>query len=290
MYNYYDVVIVGAGPAGLTAALYLLRGGKTVALFEKESIGGQMSKAPYIENYPGVVGSGDKLATKMFEQVSRYDVEVFIEEVDNIYRENDLYITETDFGTRVKSKDLIIATGGKPIVPSILGVDRPNVHYCATCDGALYEDKEVVVIGDGNSALQYARELADICEKVHVCALGDRLYGEQSWIDRVVGNPFIEVHYNFETVEISKCGVCAGNGEHIFADGVFIAIGYEPNLPPLKGINILTNEKGYVVSPDGSTPEGIYCIGDVRTKPFRQIASAVNDGMTAALSILRKNN
>ena len=288
--EFYDVVIIGAGPAGLTAALYLLRAGKSVVIFEKEAIGGQMARAPWIENYPGVNGmQGVMLAEEMYNQLSEYKYELCIEEATHIdVTGNNVYVMG-EFGTKVRGDYLIIATGGSPITLDIPGINKPHVHYCATCDGALYENKEVAVVGDANSALQYAVELAGICEKVHICAIGDRLYGEQVWIDRVTDCSNIEIHYNFDTAEITDYGICSGDGQHILIDGVFIAIGYKPCLPDVSKIYCPRNDKGYVrTSFDLSTENRVYFIGDVREKPFRQIISAANDGMMAALSILRK--
>ena len=288
----YDVAIIGGGPAGLTAALYLLRAGRSVVLFEEEVIGGQMSKAPYLENFPGFSGKGETLAFDMFENLQNFKLFSFVFEKVTKISSNDLNVKiNTEDDSEYQVQYVILATGARPIKPNILGIDRPNVHYCATCDGAFYVGKEVAVIGDANSALQYAMDLSAYCEKVHICALGDRLYGEQLWIDRVLAKPgLIEVHYNFETCEISQYGVCAGDGQHIFIDGVFIAIGQRPNTDWLDSNLIHLNERGYIITDEclRTNDSRIYAAGDCRVKDIRQVVTAAADGASAALYINRR--
>lgn len=286
-----DVVIVGAGPAGMTAALYLIRAGLEVVMFDPNGYGGQMANAPLIENYPGFCGSGFKLADKMWAPLEA-KVELFYESVQLIQGEHPLAYKVIGTETAVWCDYLIIATGGKPKTLNIPGIDKPHVHYCATCDGPLYEGKEVAVVGDGNSALQYAIELSHICEKVHICAIGSVLHGEKCWKQRVTEAELrgtIQVHWNFDTAEITDYGICSGDGRHIFVDGVFIAIGYDPIVPEVEDIYIpITNKYISTTTLREAGDDRIYAIGDVVAKPFRQVASAVNDGMIAALSIIEK--
>ena len=212
----------------------------------------------------------------------------FTEEVIRVASSRDYVLVEGEFGTIVKGGMLVIATGGSPIRLGVPGENLPHVHYCATCDGALYQDKEVAVIGDANTALQYAVELSNICEKVHVCAIGRRLHGEQVWIDRVKNTPNIEVHYDFDTIEITENQVCSEDGRNIHTDGVFVAIGYKPTMPDTGKICCPVNISGYVRTFENMhTEQRVLFIGDVREKPYRQIASAVNDGMIAALTIIK---
>lgn len=282
-----DVTIIGCGPAGMTAALYLTRGGYSVAIFDGEGIGGQMSKAPLIENYPGFVGSGADLAEAMWNQLGD-KAELYLETVEDIMSfEPDVFTTFGEFGTEITSRAVIIATGGKPKTLYVPGVDKPHVHYCATCDGPLYKNKTVALIGDANSALQYALELANMAKEVHVLALFDRLFGEEIWRQRVLEKDNIHVHYKFATKEITDHTVVAHSGEKVEADGVFIAIGYEPNVPHTT-LFCPRTDAGYIcTSDDCSIDDDFFAIGDVRAKRYRQVASAVNDGMTAALKLMK---
>lgn len=287
----FDVVVVGCGPAGLTAALYLLRANKSVALFDGSGIGGQMGKAPKIENYPGFDGTGAELAEMMYVSVCKYNHEYYMEDVLTVeYNDTtDCYHITSEYGTEVDSTNIIIATGGRPIPLRAMGADRDNIHYCVTCDGPLYKNKRTVVIGDANSALQYAYELSTICETVDLCAWGDELFGEPVWVQKVLSRPNITVHRRFDTVAIDDDGVHSADGRLLPTDGVFVAIGYLPVLPEqLINITCPTNYRGYVYTyDDGSTQEGAYFIGDVTDKNYRQIISAANDGMEVALNIIK---
>lgn len=284
-----DVIIIGAGPAGMTAALYLVRAGFKVAMFDGEGYGGQMAKSPLIENYPGHSGTGANLAEKMFEQIED-KVDFYYEIVEVITKNFASYTIVTDCGTELVSEYVVIATGGEPKKLAVDGINSHHVHYCVTCDGPLYAGKNAAVIGDANSALQYSLELAKICKAVHVCAIGDQLFGEQALIDRVVNNPKITVHYNFHTVKIGKHTVESLN-DSIDADGVFIAIGYDPVIPYIRNVNYRVDGKEFIVTDDSlRCDDGIFVAGDVRSKKYRQVASAVNDGMTVALNIINEDS
>ena len=282
-----DVIIIGCGPAGMTAALYLERAGLSVAIFDGEGIGGQMAKAPRIENYPGFVGSGADLAEAMFNQFGP-NIEFFLEEVIEVNQTPYDYFVKGEYETEVQGRYLVIATGGRPIALTVPGADGDNVHYCVLCDGALYKNKNVAIIGGGNSALQYAVELSETSKEVHIIALLDKLYGEKTWIDRVHSIDNIFVHPNFKTKEITNSAVISESGEKVDVDGVFIAMGYKPNVPDLSNVYYEKTDAGLLVT-DGRMEMGadIFAIGDVRAKPWRQVISAVNDGMVAALSIIQ---
>ena len=282
-----DVTIIGCGPAGMTAALYLIRGGYSVVIFDGEGIGGQMAKAPLIENYPGFIGSGADLAEVMWNQLGD-KAELYLETVENIINyEPYVYTTYGEFGTEITSKAVIVATGGRPRALIVPGIDKPHVHYCATCDGPLYKNKTVALVGDANSALQYALELANIAKEVHVLALFNKLFGEEVWRKRVLEKDNIHVHYNFATKEITDHTVVAHSGEKVEADGVFIAIGYVPTVPN-NAVFMPRDDDGYVYTSDNcSCDDDLFVIGDVRHKKYRQVASAVNDGMTAALTLMK---
>ena len=286
-----DVVIIGAGPAGMTAALYLIRGGLDVVIFDPNGYGGQMANAPWIENYPGFKGTGFELAEKMWEPLEE-KVELIYEKVEVIegILENSYKVVGTD--TFVWCNNVIIATGGKPKTLNIPGIDKPHVHYCATCDGPLYTNKKVAVIGDANSAIQYAMDLKNYCSEVHLLAIGPILYGEKSWKDKIMeaeAEGKVHIHWNFNTVEITDSAVISKDGEKIDVDGIFVAIGYDPTVPEVEDI-YLPMSNGYIITTAfcEAGNDRIYAVGDVATKPYRQVASAVNDGMVAALSIIKK--
>lgn len=286
--KYTDVTVVGCGPAGMTAALYLLRSNKRVAIFDGQGIGGQVAKAPRIENYPGFTGEGSALAETIYKQVEEYEHDFFMEDVENIECIGDTYLIKGEYGTTIESGNVIVATGGSPIKLNVKGADLDNVHYCATCDGPLYKNKKTVVIGDANSALQYADELSQICEKVTLCAITNKLFGEPVWIQRILDNPKIEVLYNFDTIEITPQGILSKNGEFVEAEGVFIAIGYKPNTPKFTSINCPLDYRGYVMTDNHlSTQKGLYFAGDVVVNTYRQILTAAQNGMEAALNILK---
>ena len=285
-----DVVIIGAGPAGMTAALYLIRGGLDVVMFDPNGYGGQMANAPWIENYPGFKGTGFELAEKMWESLED-KVELIYEKVEVIegILENSYKVVGTD--TFVWCNNVIIATGGKPKTLNIPGIDKPHVHYCATCDGPLYTNKKVAVIGDANSAIQYAMDLKNYCSEVHLLVIGPVLYGEKSWKDKIMqaeAEGDVHIHWNFNTVEITDTAVISKLGEKIDVDGVFVAIGYDPVVPKVEDI-YLPIHNGYILTTAfcEAGNDRIYAVGDVAMKPYRQVASAVNDGMTAALAIIK---
>jgi thioredoxin reductase (NADPH) len=281
-----DVIIIGCGPAGMTAALYLKRAGLKVAIFDGEGIGGQMAKAPWIENYPSFEGPGSELAEMMFDQLG--DIDLYVETVEEVRKIAYDYYVVGEYGTEIIAHYLVVATGGRPIALTVPGADGDNVHYCVLCDGALYKNKKVAIVGGGNSALQYAVELSEIASEVHIIALLDKLYGEKTWIERVVANPKIQVHYNFKTVEITDDAIINENGDKVDVDGIFIAMGYKPTTPDLTGVYYEKTDAGFLVTDECMEmgPDS-FAIGDVRAKPWRQVVSAVNDGMVAALSIIQ---
>lgn len=283
-----DVVIIGCGPAGMTAALYLTRGGYSVVIFDGNGYGGQMANAPLIENYPGFTGRGFDLAEAMWEQIGDRAALYMENVIDVVSNEPFSFTTMGEYGTKITSKAVIIATGGSPRTLTIPGIDKPHVHYCATCDGPLYKNKTVALIGDANSALQYAVELSKIAKEVHVLALFDHLFGEEVWKKRVLGKDNIYVHYNFEAKEITDNMVISTGGEQVQADGVFVAIGYKPNVPTTHLYSPI-NAGGYIITtPQCDVDDDIFVIGDVRAKNYRQVASAVNDGMVAALTLMKR--
>ena len=291
----YDSIIIGAGPAGMTAAIYLARANKKVLIIEKETIGGQISSSPLVENYPGYEGiSGSVLANNMYNQVDKLGVDIELDEVTDIIP-GELHTVKT-LDNEFKTRTVIIATGVKY---RLLGLENEielignGIHFCVSCDGAFYKGKHVAVIGGGNTGIINALALADMCEKVYLIQDKDKLTGEKILQDKLKQKDNVEVITNSGVSKIigddklEKIIIKNGKKENeIIVDGMFISIGLMPQSDFLKGI-IDLDKFNYAVSFDTKTKiDGIFVAGDIRTKPFRQITTAVNDGTTSALYAL----
>ena len=291
----YDSIIIGAGPAGMTAAIYLARANKKVLIIEKETIGGQISSSPLVENYPGYEGiSGSVLANNMYNQVDKLGVDIELDEVTDIIP-GELHTVKT-LDNEFKARTAIIATGVKY---RLLGLENEielignGIHFCVSCDGAFYKGKHVAVIGGGNTGIINALALADMCEKVYLIQDKDKLTGEKILQDKLKQKDNVEVITNSGVSKIvgddklKKIIIKNGEKENEFViDGMFISIGLMPQSDFLKGI-IDLDKFNYAVSLDTKTKiDGIFVAGDIRTKPFRQITTAVNDGTTSALYAL----
>lgn len=291
----YDSIIIGAGPAGMTAAIYLARANKKVLIIEKETVGGQISSSPLVENYPGYEGiSGSVLANNMYNQVDKLGVDIELDEVTDIIP-GELHTVKT-LDNEFKTRTVIIATGVKY---RLLGLENEielignGIHFCVSCDGAFYKGKHVAVIGGGNTGIINALALADMCEKVYLIQDKDKLTGEKILQDKLKQKVNVEVITNSVVSKIigddklEKIIIKNGKKENeIVVDGMFISIGLMPQSDFLKGI-IDLDKFNYAVSFDTKTKiNGIFVAGDIRTKPFRQITTAVNDGTTSALYAL----
>lgn len=291
----YDSIIIGAGPAGMTAAIYLARANKKVLIIEKETVGGQISSSPLVENYPGYEGiSGSVLANNMYNQVDKLGVDIELDEVTDIIP-GELHTVKT-LDNEFKARTVIIATGVKY---RLLGLENEielignGIHFCVSCDGAFYKGKHVAVVGGGNTGIINALALADMCEKVYLIQDKDKLTGEKILQDKLKQKVNVEVITNSVVSKIigddklKKIIIKNGKKENeIIVDGMFISIGLMPQSDFLKGI-IDLDKFNYAVSFDTKTKiDGIFVAGDIRTKPFRQITTAVNDGTTSALYAL----
>ena len=291
----YDIIVVGAGPAGLTAALYALRADKRVLVLEKETFGGQITFSPKVENIPGFISlTGNEFAEKLVEQVLEQGADVESCEVLEI-KDGDIKTVVTD-DSEYQCKAVIIATGAKHRMLGIKDEEKyvgEGISFCAVCDGAFYKNKTVAVVGGGNSALQEAILLSDLAKKVYVVQNLDFLTGEKKLSDQL---------YKLENVEVIT-GVTvesflgdselkgivikdsAGESRELSVDGLFIAIGLIPQNEAFKNV-IELDGRGYAVIDETceSATRGIFVAGDCRTKKIRQVTTAAADGATAALA------
>ena len=284
----YDLIIIGAGPAGLTAGIYALRANLKVIIFERETIGGQISSSPLVENYPGFASiSGAELSNNLYEQYTKLGGEIELEEVLEIKPGKEKTVI-TD-GGKYTAMAIIIATGAKH---RSLGLDREEefigrgISYCATCDGAFFKDKVVAVIGGASSAVTNAIYLASIAKKVYLIYRKSSLRCEKVLLDRLEKLNNVEIKYNSEVTKLigdsSLSAIEINDSEILDVDGVFVSIGMDPNIDLINDILPLT-EQNYVISGDTKTNlEGIFVAGDVRNKDIRQLTTAVSDGSLAA--------
>lgn len=290
----YDILIIGAGPAGLAAAIYAKRAGKSVLIIEKESFGGQINFSPKIENYPGFGEiSGMELSDKMVEQAIALGAEVELDTVLTIEDKGETKVLHCEGGS-FEGKAVIIATGAKHRHLGVRGEEEligEGISFCAVCDGAFYEGKDVIVIGGGNSALQEAVLLSKTSKSVTVIQNLPFLTGEKKLQDILMANEKVSFIMPAEILSFEKeedkvkVTVSADKNEKaVTADGVFVAIGLAPQNEGFKDSVELQN--GYVKADESclTNAKGIFTAGDCRTKSIRQIATAVADGATAALA------
>ena len=293
-----DVIIIGGGPAGLTAAIYAGRAKLNTLLLENKILGGQVRNSFTIENYPGFKSiEGSKLADLLQEQASEFGAVIDeFDLIESIFLSDKEKIIETE--TYIyKPKAVIIATGAVPKKLPIKGekeFDGKGIHYCAVCDGAMYDGKNIAVVGGGNSALEEALFLTRFAQKVYLIRRYDYFKGEQSVIDEVFNNPKIEVLLNQDVIE-AKGGDFLNsivlkntiNSEisELKVDAVFGYIGTEPKTSDVKQYLKLTDQ-GYIITDEDmqTNIKGVYAAGDVRDKKIRQITTAVSDGTIALLN------
>ena len=297
----YDIIIVGAGPAGLTAALYARRAEKTALLIERSTFGGQITHSPRVENYPGFLAmSGNEFAEKLLEQVITHGAEIELDEVKSVEKSDTGYLVITE-NNAFEAKSVIIATGSRH---RPLGIEREDefvgegISYCAVCDGAFYKGKTVAIIGGGNTALQEAVLLSETAKKVYVIQNLAFFTGEESLINNIKARANVEIilsHTVARLVGDSEIkGIVIKNElgaeREISVDGIFVAIGQIPENTPFAPL-VELDERGYIVSGEDCLPKtaqnGIFVAGDCRTKSVRQVTTATADGAVAALSACR---
>ncbi len=297
MKNDYDVVIIGAGPAGITAAIYLKRANINCAIIEKEVPGGQLNKSSEIENYPGYTKiSGPDLAMKFYEQINNLEIKQIFSEVTNIKLEEDNKIITLKNNETIKTKNIILAIGRSPKKLTSTNshtLEGKGISFCSLCDGNLYKNEDVSIVGAGNSALEESLYLSNICKTVTIINRASTLKGDNILIDRIKKKDNIKIIYN-STIEKfnEKDGVIESvtlnTKEILNTKACFIFIGYEPATNFLKNLEIL-DEKGYInVDSEKRTPvKGIYAAGDVVKKEAYQIVTATSDGALAAISCIK---
>lgn len=297
----YDVVIVGAGPAGLTAAVYARRANKQVLILEKAGFGGQIAFSPKVENYPGFESvSGSKLAEKMVEQVLSQGADVEIETVTGIEDRGDIKVVHTEDGSAYECRAVILACGAKHRRLGLENEERfigDGISFCAVCDGAFYKDKTVALVGGGNSALQEALLLSETCKKVYVVQNLDFLTGEPRLQELLRKRDNVEIFTGTVVAQIPDTPVFGGIVLERVADGVrlelavegmFVAIGLEPENNAFASV-VGLDAAGYVDAGEDcltKTP-GVYVAGDCRRKGVRQVTTATADGAVAAVAACR---
>ena len=293
----YDIIIIGGGPAGLTAAVYARRANKSVLVIEKASFGGQITYSPKVENIPGFTElSGNEFAEKLVDQALTQGADFESCEVLSV-KKGDTFTVSTDDGNEFEAKALVIATGAKH---RLLGLEKEEdfigegISFCAVCDGAFYKDKVVGVVGGGNSALQEALLLSDLASKVYVVQNLDVLTGEKKLADQLYAKSNVEIITETvvekilgdkELTGITVKNTATDETKDIALDGLFIAIGLVPQNEPFEEI-ISLDARGYEDSDENclTKTDGVFVAGDCRKKNIRQVATAAADGAIAALA------
>ena len=294
-----DIIIVGGGPAGLTAATYACRAGKSVLVIEKNAFGGQITWSPRVENFPSYVSvSGTELGDRLLEQAMEQGAEVELDEVVSVRDGGAVKTVICESGAEFEGRALIIAAGARP---RTLGLEREEeltgsgVCFCAVCDGAFYSGKAVAVNGGGNSALQDALLLSETCSKVYLIHRRDSFRGEQKLVEALKERANVEFVLNASVTallgEEELTGITVeqnGESREIPVEGLFVAIGHQPDLETFAPW-IARDKAGYADSgEDCLTPtEGLFVAGDCRKKSVRQLTTAAADGAVAALAACR---
>ena len=292
----YDIIIIGGGPAGLTAAVYARRANKTVLVIDKGAFGGQITFSPKVENIPGFAAlSGNEFAEKLVDQVMAQGADFESCEVLSAEDHGDYKTIHTDSGD-FDGKTVILATGARHRTLGLPNEERfigEGISFCAVCDGAFYKDRTVAVVGGGNSALQEAILLADTAKKVYIVQNLAFLTGEKKLCEQVESKPNVEIlletvvdSYNGEST-LSGLTVKKADGSlsTLTLDGVFLAVGLVPQNEIFEGF-VKLDERGYIAAGEDCLTDvgGVYAAGDCRAKRIRQVTTASADGAVAALA------
>ena len=285
----YDMLIVGGGPGGYTAALYAARAGMTVLVLEKLAAGGQMGETPKIDNYPGFPEGidGFTLGQTMKAQAEQFGAESRFTEVTKLHLDGNVKTAETTDGV-FSGKTLVIATGAGPKylgVPGETELLGQGVHYCAACDGMFYRGKTVAVIGGGNTAAADALLLSRVAKKVILIHRRDALRASKVYHKPLQEAENVEFYWNSAVSQIRQGSILLRDGRELACDGVFVAIGRQPATALVKALLPL-DEQGYILAGESTATAvpGVFAVGDVRAKDLRQIVTAVADGAAAVHS------
>ena len=298
----YDIIVIGGGPAGMTAALYALRNGKSVLVLEKHGFGGQITYSPKVENYPGTIQmSGNEFADKLLEQILALGAEVELEKAVAVEEADGHKLVRTEEGNAFEAMAVVIATGVKHRMLGLPGEAElvgNGISFCAVCDGAFYAGQEVAMIGGGNSALQEALLLSEVCTKVTVVQNLAGFTGEKKLADALLEKENVTAIFNTVVVGYQQengqlTGLELKNQEtgeetQIRVDGAFLAVGLKPEneaFAPLADLN----DWGYFDSLENCTTKtpGVFVAGDCRSKNIRQVVTAAGDGAIAAMAACR---
>ena len=299
-HSFYDLIVVGGGPAGLTSAFYASREGLSTLVLERSSLGGQAALTERLDNYPGFPAglTGADFGKRLVEQAKRFEVEmVSAAEVASIVEEEHDRVVRTEDGAEYRAHAVILAPGNAYRRLGAEGEDDligAGIHYCATCDGPFYKGKELVVIGAGNSACEEGSFLTQFASKVTLLARGDKLTASKIYHDKVLNHPKIEVRFGTQVKkfigekQLEGVLVEGPDGEHMMRPAaVFVFIGLKANTEFLKGTVALTAD-GFIDAPAFATSlRGVFAAGDARAGSTKQVASAVGEGAAAALAVRR---
>lgn len=295
----YDLMIIGGGPAGMTAAIYAARRNMKTILIEGKIFGGEIATTPSVENWPGEKSiSGIDLANKIKEHMNVYDIKVEIGDAENIEKTGDGFKVNID-GKEIESKTILFATGTKYRSLKVAGEEKlmsKGVSFCATCDGPLFQNEDVAVIGGGNSAISSAIVLKDIASKVYIITHSEKLKAEEKKVEKCSKNEKVEILYNKDVVEITGEGKVEGiklkdnktsEETDLKVQGVFVNIGMLPNNKLANQLGIELSENGYI-EVDRNTMKtsinGVFAAGDITAGGVAQAITAAGEGALAAIS------
>lgn len=292
----YDVIIIGAGPAGISASIYLKRANVNCLLLESDAPGGLLNKIHKIENYPGFTDdTGSILAFRMYSQVENLGIDLKIEKVINIKSTNDSYEVFTKNNTFI-SKYIIIATGRTPKKLEVKNSEKyegKGISYCAVCDGALYRNKDIAIVGGGNAAIDTANYMSSIANKIYIINRSNNLRADQKGQEEIKKLENVNVLYNTNLKDIigddtGVQGVVLEDGTKINLNGIFICIGQTNNSAFYQNLNLKTDNKGIVVDKDlKTTANNVYACGDSISKDLYQVVTATSEGAMVASNIIK---